>query len=123
MADNPWSGWMGDQANPYMEMLGEAPQAAYYSYQDDWATPNQQQYYQNQFQNIYNQYLGSLGKSLRAGATGAEGGPSSLQEAISPTFMDYLGNYDWTQRYSSLPAPMRGDFTSQFNPRTRQIYF
>lgn len=124
MVVNPFAGWMGEQENPYMEVLQEAPEAAYYSYQDDFSsTPKQQQYYQNQFQNVYNQYLGSLGQSLKAGSTGAEGGPSSIKEALSPTFMDYLGNYDWTERYSALPPPMRGDFTSQFNPRTRQIYF
>ena len=119
---NPFSQWMDDDVNPYMKLLGTAPEAAYHSYQTDWASPNQQQYYQNQFQNIYNQYLGSLGASLRQGAEGGEGAPT-VKEAVSPTFTDYLGNYDWTNRYTSLPPTMRGDFTSQFNPRTRQIYF
>ena len=123
MADNPFSEWMTPSPDPFREQLDEADSAAYYSFANDWATPNQQMYFQNQFQNVYNQYLGALGASLRQGSSGAEGGPASVTEALSPTFMDYLENYDWTDRYTSLPPAMRGDFTSQFNPRTRQIYF
>ena len=48
-----------------------------------------------------------------------------LRQGIMPTnentFDDYLGNYDWNQE--SIGDYQRGDFTSQFNPRTRQIYF
>lgn len=124
MADNnPWSSWLGEDTNPYMAVLEESPGAAYYSHQTDWgSSPNQQQYYQNQFQNVYNQYLGTLGSALRQGASGEEGA-LSIPEIGRMGFTDYLGNYDWTDRYTSLPSAMRGDFTSQFNPRTRSIYF
>jgi len=124
MADNnPWSGWMGDTVdNPYMRILEESPSAAYHSYQSDWNTPAQTQYYQNQFQNVYNQYLGTLGSALRQGATGQEGA-LGIPEISQMTFADYLGDYDWTNRFTSLPPAMRGDYSAQFNPRTRSIYF
>ena len=71
---------------------------------------------------MYNQYLGSLGSALRMGA-GGDANAQSISQIGSTSFADYLGDYDWTDRYTSLPPAMRGDFTSQYNPRTRQIYF
>ena len=99
--------------NPFSDFLEASPQAAYYSRSNEWGGQRQSQYYQNQFQNVYNQYLGSLGGMLREG----------VMPSAESTFADYLGAYDWTDRYTSLPPQMRGDFPSQFNPRTRQIYF
>ena len=106
--------WGSENAfNPFDEFLEATPQAAYYSYSDEWGGggKKQSQYYQNQFQNVYNQYLGSLGGMLRQG----------VMPQAENTFASYLGNYDWNQE--SLGQYQRGDFTSQFNPRTRQIYF
>ena len=117
--DSPWSSWMD---NPYMAILEESPGAAYFSYADQWSSPAQQQYYQNQFQNVYNQYLGTLGTALRSGASGTEGAPS-ISDIGQMSFTNYLGDMNWTDRYTSLPPTMRGDYTSSYNPRTRQIYF
>ena len=108
--------------NPFMDFLEYEPEAAYYSSPAGWAgtgafaqgTPNQKRYYQNQFQNVYNQYLGSLGGLLRQGV---------MPTATENTFANFLGNYDWTERYTAEPPQMRGEFSQQFNPRTRQIYF
>jgi len=118
VSDNPYSAYMDIPS----AILGESPQAAYYSYSDEWGAPNQQRYYQNQFQNIYNEYLGSLGGMLRQGVIPDEG----------ETFAGYLSsNYGmgtdttspWNERYTSLPTQMRGEYSSMFNPRTREIYF
>ena len=115
--------WIGESSNPYLAILEEAPGAAYHSYRSDWgAAPTQQQYYQTQFQNVYNQYLGTLGAALRQGGAGEAGAPS-VSDIGQMNFHDYLSDYEWTDRYTSLPPAMRGDYTSQFNPRTRQIYF
>ena len=100
--------------NPFGDFLEASPGAAYYSYSGEWGAPSGQRHYQNQFQNVYNQYLGSLGGLLRQGI---------MPTADEDTFTNFLGNYDWTERYGQLPPAMRGDFSSQFNPRTRQIYF
>ena len=104
----------GSDDNVFSEFLELNPAAAYYSYGEEWGAPKQTRHYQNQFQNIYNQYLGSLGGMLRQGVM-----PTSTED----TFAGYLENYDWSDRYTSTPPTMRGDFDAQFNPRTRQIYF
>lgn len=110
---NPFD-WSSATENVFGDFLEAAPQSAYYSYGEEWGAPSQQRHYQNQFQNVYNQYLGSLGGLLRQGV---------MPNATENTFTNFLGNYDWNEKYSSLPPQMRGQFDAQFNPRTRQIYF
>ena len=105
-----WASGNGDY-NPFSDFLEASPQAGYYRHSSDWGGQRQSQYYQNEFQNVYNQYLGSLGGMLRQG----------VMPQAENTFAGYLGNYDWNQE--SIGDYQRGDFTSQFNPRTRQIYF
>lgn len=115
MAENQYDwGDSGSFASFAGNLLEANPAAAYHSYGEEWNTPMQQRHYQNQFQNVYNQYLGSLGGLLREGVV-----PSATEN----TFTNFLGNYDWTDRYSALPPQMRGSFESQYNPRTREIYF
>lgn len=106
--------WGNENTSTFDEYLDLNPAAAYYSYSGEWGTPSQQRHYQNNFQNVYNQYLGSLGGLLRQGV---------MPTATENTFANFLGNYDWTERYSSQPPEMRGEFSAQYNPRTRQIYF
>jgi hypothetical protein len=106
--------WGNESENPFGEFLELNPAAAYHSYSSEWGSPMGQRHYQNQFQDVYNQYLGSLGGLLRQGVM-----PSGSEN----TFANYLGDYDWSERYTSLPPQMRGEFSAQFNPRTRQIYF
>ena len=104
-------GEFGDVPSAYLELN---PAADYYSYGEEWGTPSGQRHYQSQFQDVYNQYLGSLGGLLRQGTIPTE---------TENTFAGFLKDYDWTEKYTALPPEMRGNFTSQFNPRTRQIYF
>ena len=92
MTETPWDDWI-EQGYGYGEVLAESPEYSYYSYGNEWGSPAQTKHYQNQFQNIYNQYLGTLGKELKQGATGAEGA-KSLVDIGSMQFDDYLGNYD-----------------------------
>ena len=103
-------------ASPYgtynwIEELENLPQAAYYAQQPQWGAPKQQRYYQGQFQEIQNQYLGRLGQQMMGG------GMPSLQ------FTDFLGNFPWTQQYAQLPPSLRGDNPSLFNPRTQYRYW
>jgi hypothetical protein len=110
---NPFD-WSKATENVLGEMLELNPAAAYYSYGEDWGAPSQQKHYQNQFQSVYSQYLGSLGGLLRN---------EIMPTATEDTFANFLGDYDWSDKYTSQPPQMRGDFSSQFNPRTREIYF
>ena len=54
--------------NAFSDFLEERPDMAYYSFQDQLAkTPSQRRFFENQFQNIQNQYLGQMGTQLRKG--------------------------------------------------------
>ena len=101
--------------NPFADFFEDYPLAAYYSSprgsEFSGQSPNTQRYYQNQFQNVYNEYLGALGQQIRSGA--------------DPTlrFVDYLETTTFTERYAALPPQMGGRSTRQYSPGTRQIYF
>ena len=54
--------------NPFLEYLEGEPKAAYYSYGDRFGGGRRQQnFYQNSFADLYNQYLGTLGTQVRQG--------------------------------------------------------
>lgn len=72
-----------------------------------------QDYWGSQYSDIYNQYLGVRGNELAQRKD-----PSQMT-----SFMDYLEQYPFTQRYSSLTPYQKGTGTSRFAPSTRHIYF
>ncbi|MAH45277.1 hypothetical protein CMI37_05585 [Candidatus Pacearchaeota archaeon] len=103
--------------------LEGSPEAAYYSAAPfgtgmsaaspfgGGAAPAAQQYWSGQYGNVMNQYVGELGRSMRAG------------EAPTMTFTDYLQQYPWTQRYSAMSPAMRpGGRTSRYAPAARRYY-
>jgi len=122
-------------ASPFLEFLETQPAAAYYSspggmafmagmspaaYQaipmDARATqaPASQarrRVYDNQFQNVYNDYLGALGTQIQQGA------------APTLRFADYLERNPFTERYAALTPQQAGRSVSRFSPSMRQIYF
>ena len=105
-------------------VLEEAPEAAYYSAApfgsgstagSPWgggSSPMSQQYWSGQYGNVRNQYLGQIGRSLRAG------------QEPSMSFTDYLEQFPWTQRYTALGPSMRpgGRSSSRFAPSARYMY-
>ena len=103
--------------NPFIDYLESDPTAAYYSNPSPTAqrfmggSQGQQRYFQNQFQNIYNEYLGELGSQIRAGET--------------PTmrWRDHLEDIPFTQRYAALSPEQAGRSRRRYSPSTRQIYF
>lgn len=114
--------------NPFLDFLEYEPQAAYYSSPEGWVgqgafaqgSPNQRRYYQNQFQNIYNEFLGALGKQAREGDVPTmrwEGYIDTVNKGNDPNIMSMA------RRYSGLSPEMAGRTTSRYAPGTRQIYF
>lgn len=105
-------------------VLGFEPKAAYYSaapfgtgataaspFGGGYA-PAAQNYWSGQYGNVMNQFLGQAGRRMRAG-----GDPSDL------SFVDFLSDYPWTQRYSALSPRLRpGGGTSRFSPAARYMY-
>ena len=101
--------------NSFADFLTDYPQAAYYSSPRGTAfsgqSANTQKYYQNQFQNVYNEFLGALAQQGRGG------------QDLTLRFADYLETTPFTERYAALPPQIAGRTTRQFGPGTRQIYF
>ena len=125
MAENYWD-------NPFGDWLAESPQATYFGYQDQWGqrpqpgrgfqgqtaqNQGQKRYYQNQFQNIHNQWLGEQARLMTQGQQSGTGYYDAL--GTPPSFSQFLETMPWTQRYAALPPALRGAGTSQFNPQTR----
>jgi hypothetical protein len=125
--NNPWApvrgafdSYLNDQSTPtgWGAYLEAEPRAAYYSTQaweqpEGFATRGQpaRTWYQGQFGDVYNQYLGALGSQVRGGG------------APSLSWADYLNNIPFTQRYAALSPEMAGRGVRRFSPGTRQIYF
>jgi len=104
-------------------VLGYEPQAAYYSAAPfgggastlspfgDGFSPASQSYWSGQYGGVVNQYLGDLGRTMRKG------------EEPAMSFVDYLEQYPWTERYTALGPRLRpGSGTSRFAPATRRMY-
>ena len=107
---NPFRG-----QTPFLDMLEAEPRSAFFSFQNQFGqSPNQRRYFQNQFQDIHNQFLGQLGTQIRGGEL-----PTLSPEQHAQRFTSFLENFPFTERFAALPPQQRGVFPSQFNPRTR----
>ena len=103
-----------DIGGTWKEWLEDAPTAAYFS-AGPFADPDSpwnasQRYWAGQQGNVYDQWQGEAGRQIRGGS----------QNPVS--FVDYLDQYDFTQRYSALPPQLTGTTTSRFAPATRYVY-
>jgi hypothetical protein len=109
--NNPWAG----ATNPFLDYLEYEPRAAYYdapmgrSFRE--GSQGRQRFFQNQYQDIYNEFLGGLGEQIRGG------------ERPTMRWTDYLANVPFTERYAALSPEQAGRTTRRYSPSTRQIYF
>ena len=92
--------------NPFLSYLEDRPGANYFSYQNQWRTPNMKRFFQGQFSNIQNQYLGQLSQWVRGGS---QGQPQQ--------FSDFLRKINWGQNFQQQ-APQE---SARFNPFTRWL--
>ena len=98
--------------NPWLDFLEGEPKATYFSYGDKFGGPRgsqrQRRFAQDQFSDIYSQYLGNLGRQARAGT------------APTGTFTDFMGGFDFDQWYrQQVPYEQRNQGFSDLAPRTR----
>ena len=111
-------------ASDWIGFLDYSPEAAYYSspmgQEFAGTTPTAQRYYEKSFSDMYNQWLGELGKRVRGGED-----PFSLpfRSYLDPEEGDNPFTSRYTQTYKSLAPSARGSYTGAYAPRTRQIYF
>lgn len=92
--------------------LETSPSMAYFSsapFQGR-TSPAQQRYWEGEYGNVTNEYLGALGTALRT-------------QTEAPSFVDFLGNMPWTERYTALSPNLRpGSGFRRFNPQTQHVY-
>jgi hypothetical protein len=94
------------------QWLNETPQAGYFS----WAgglkgTPAMNRYYGNEYGNMYNRYMGTLGSQVQSG------------QAPTTSFVDWLKQFNATQNYQNQPNYMRGMNYGAFSPSRRWLIY
>lgn len=94
------------------QLLGADPESAFFSFQNQFGrSQNQRRFFQNQFQNIQSEFLGTLGQQLRQGMN-----PSG-------DFTSFLEQVPFTDRFASLAPSIRGAQTNRFSPRAVFDFF
>ena len=73
-------------------------------------SPAARRYFQGQFQNIYDEFLGKQGRALQGGQMPAQ------------NFQQFLQGFPFTQCYSALPPEMTGRTLGNFAPRVQYSY-
>ncbi len=99
---------------PFLDVLEYQPEAAYYGMlgRQPRMSGRQERFFQNEFQNTYNRYLGNLANQIMSG------------EAPTQRFTDYLSQQNPMDQYRSMAPSLRGDYgrTETFAPSTRFLY-
>jgi hypothetical protein len=94
------------------DFTGAEPKLSFFSFQDQFGQgQNQRNYFRGQFQNFFNQFLGTLGQDLRQG------------QSPTRTFEDFLGGVDFNQQFASIAPSLRGANTARFAPPTSFLNF
>ena len=93
-------------------VLTQMPQAQYmdYAQRTFGDRGRKSRFAQQAYGDVYNQYLGEIGRSLREGQTPA-------------TCKDFLDTDPLTKRYSQMPQLELGVTKTMTNPRTRFIFY
>ena len=76
-------------------------------------TPNQRNFFNTQFENIYNEYEGILGAGLKRGQQLGQ----SFNQAVdyAPTFSEFLSRQEYSPTGSSLINPSGFSFSDRFS--------
>ena len=95
--------------------LEENPQAAYFGYQPQFGrSPNQKKWFQNQFSEVQNRYMGQLGQQIMGG-----GAPTlNFTDFLSQWFAPQGGA---AQEWAGLSPSQRGMNQGRYAPPTRWI--
>ena len=107
----PDYGFLEGMEDPFGGFLAQDPRFAYFGRQGQFGrSPAQKRFFENEFSNIRNQFLGTLGSMALQG-----------QEPIG-SFSDYIGGIDFNQRFAALPPALRGASMGRFAPQTRFLF-
>jgi hypothetical protein len=115
----PATGFRIDDPATLRDLIADQPpQAAFFGSQgveDQFArSQGRKRFFQNQFENIHNQFLGSLGSQLRQG---------QLPQVPKATFSEFLGGFDFNKAFLEQPAAFRAPIggENRLNPTFRTI--
>jgi hypothetical protein len=101
-------------AHPFHTELQDSPRLVFQSFQDQFGkTPAMRQFFQGQFDSIYNQFLGRLGADLMGGRGGGRTFQSDLEQP----------NFFQNQLYQTPPSQRPFGRTSSLAPRTEFKFF
>ena len=112
---------MADNQFPWLSLLNQDPSAAFYTklYGQQGMSPNQKDYFRNNFGSSYSGYIGSQGQGL---LDAQKQGMSVTDYLNNPnqSFLDYLGpDYFQNQWNQMAPSQRPGGGTARFAPPTR----
>lgn len=119
---------MGSFFNPgFMDFLEESPRAGYQSFQGQFGdSPNQRRFFENQFQQLHNRFMGTLGEQIRGGqAPTARFATPDPMDANNQSFLQ--GGFPeqfagFSNFYGAQPPSFAGRQTGNFSPRAT-FYF
>ena len=106
--------------NPFFQGFETDPQgqrANYFSHESQFGrSPNQKRFFQQQFEEVQNKYLGTLGQTIRSG-----GQPT---QTLSRYLEDYFAPQGGAQQqWASMSPRARGQDDSRFAPAARWNFF
>ena len=102
------------QGNLWDDILADEQRKTYFGFSDQFTGrgplaggQNQRNYFQNQFQPIFDEFHGQQARNLMQGQTPEQ----------QPTFRGFLSELPFSQRFASLPPSMRGGQRGRFAPQ------
>lgn len=99
--------------NPFADFLEDTEfgrRASFFGRPGTGGTRARSRFFENQFDTIFNQFLGRLGAQVRGG------------EAPTETFGGFLDEFDFNRFFGGTPPAFRGVDQRRFAPRTRSIF-
>jgi hypothetical protein len=104
----------------FSSFLEDVPRASFFSFQDQFgggngqgvSNPAQERFFQSQFSDIYNQYLGNLGRQIR----------NQPNQMPTGTFTGFLSQPNFFRnQFQSLPPSFRGINQLPFAPPSQWV--
>ena len=104
-------------------MLQGAPKETYFSFQNQFGgDASRKRYFQGQFQNIFNEFLGRLGEQVKTPLTDPNTG-QSLTQNPTLTFEDFLQEPETFNQIRGVAPSIRGATAARFAPPARFLNF
>jgi hypothetical protein len=98
--------------NPFRDFLEYNPNIAFQAHGEQGRfgqTQSSRNFFQNQFSNIHNQFLGQIGQQILG------------SEAPTRRFTDFLDDFDFEKFSYGFTPGQRGQSSARYTPRTRFI--